>query len=39
MSLQIDVEPKSENLQKGAPNLEANFSDYGNELVVFFFLL
>jgi hypothetical protein len=36
MSLQIDVEPKSENLQTGAPNLEANFSDYGNELVDFF---
>jgi type IV pilus assembly protein PilB len=36
MSLQIDVEPKSKNFQKGAPNLEANFSDYGNELVDFF---
>jgi type IV pilus assembly protein PilB len=33
MSLQIDVEPKSENLHTDAPNLDANPSEYGTELV------
>ena len=32
MSLQIDTEPKSENLHSGAPSLEVNPSEYGSEL-------